>query len=220
MGGKWRILFCDEMERFCPVTEFLDQCSATHQVKLLRLLSLLEEQGPVLTRPYADILHDGIHELRFTLSQDNVRVLYFFCFQRFIVLHNVFYKNTARVPEKEITKVIDYRNRFLKKMTPEKLEENWRAIFKQLKDKKLSDPEFNTFYSKECHICGVTAKTVSAMEGLEEKKGILDRLDISPADYEDLKSGDRCNPSQVIRLAQSLGLPYQSLARCPRLIDG
>ena len=43
--------------------------------------------------------------------------------------HNVFYKNTDRVPEKEINKVIRYRKRFLNKLTPEKLEETWRAVF-------------------------------------------------------------------------------------------
>jgi hypothetical protein len=129
MNRKWRILFCDEMEHFCPVTEFINQCAPKHQVKMLRLISLLEEQGPILPRPYADLLHDNIHELRFTLSQDNVRVLYFFCYGKFIVLYNVFYKNTDRVPEKEIKKVIDYRIRFLKKQNSEKLEKAWHAIF-------------------------------------------------------------------------------------------
>lgn len=117
------------METLCPVTEFINKCPPKHQVKVLRLLSLLEEQGPVLPRPYADTLHDGIHELRFTLSSDNVRVLYFFCYQHFIVLYNVFFKNTNKVPESHIQEVMDYRERFLKKTSKTKLEETWRAIF-------------------------------------------------------------------------------------------
>lgn len=129
MDSNWRILFCDEMEEFCPVTEFINQCPPKHQVKVLRLLSVLEEKGPLLPRPYADLLYDGIHELRFTLSRENVRVLYFFSFQKYIVLYNVFFKNTDKVPEKQIKKVIAYRNKFLKKLSPEKLEENWRAVF-------------------------------------------------------------------------------------------
>lgn len=129
LKSKWRILFCDEMEKVCPVTEFINQCAPKHQVKVLRLLSLLEEQGPILPRPYADILHDGIHELRFSLARDKVRVLYFFCHQKFIVLYNVFFKNTAKVPEQRIQKIIDYRDRFLEHATPNKLEEAWRAIF-------------------------------------------------------------------------------------------
>ncbi len=129
MHKKWRILFCDEMARFCPVTDFIDQCPPKHQVKVLRLLSLLEEQGPVLPRPYADILRDGIHELRFTLSRENVRVLYFFCYEKFIVLYNVFFKNTKKVPEQQIETVINYRERFLKKITPEQLEKTWNDVF-------------------------------------------------------------------------------------------
>ena len=129
MDKKWHILFCDETESLCPVTEFINQCPPRHQVKVLRLLSLLEEKGPVLPRPYADLLRDGIHELRFTLSRENVRVLYFFCFRKFIVLYNVFLKNTQKVPEKQIREVMKYRDSFLEKASPEKLEEAWNVVF-------------------------------------------------------------------------------------------
>ena len=129
MPQKWHIMFCDEIEQACPVTDFINQCAPKHQVKVLRLLSLLEDQGPILPRPYADILYDGIHELRFTLSRTKVRVLYFFCYQKFIVLYYVFFKNTDKVPEKFIRKVIDYRDGFLKKVSKQKLEETWHAVF-------------------------------------------------------------------------------------------
>lgn len=129
MNQKWRILFCDEAEDACPVTEFINGCSPKHQVKVLRLLSLLEEQGPTLPRPYADFLHDGIHELRFSLSKDKVRVLYFFCYQKFIVLYEAFLKNTQKVPEKYISKAIEYRNGFLSRVSKEKLEAVSRAVF-------------------------------------------------------------------------------------------
>lgn len=129
MGQKWHILFCDEIEQACPVTEFINQCPPKNQVKVLRLLSLLEEMGPILPRPYADILYDGIHELRFTLSREKVRVLYFFCYQKFIVLYYVFFKNTRKVPEKYIQKVVEYREDFLQRASREKLEENRLAVF-------------------------------------------------------------------------------------------
>ena len=129
MGNKWHILFCDEIELACPVTDFLNQCQPKHQVKVLRLLSLLEEQGPTLPRPYSDLLTDGIHELRFNLARNKVRMLYFFCFQKFIVLYYAFFKNTQRVPEKYIQKVIRYRDEFLNKKSVEELEENLRAVF-------------------------------------------------------------------------------------------
>ncbi len=129
MRQKWNILFCDEMEQDCPVADFINTCTPRHQVKVLRLLTLLEEQGPILSRPYADILYDGIHELRFTLSQERVRVLYFFCYQKFIVLYYVFFKNTDKVPKKYINKVIAYRNDFLDRVSEKNLEDIYRVIF-------------------------------------------------------------------------------------------
>jgi hypothetical protein len=129
MKPKWRVLFCDGMEHACPVTDFINSRPKKHQVKLLRLIGLLEEHGPTLPRPYADVLHDGIHELRFNLSQDRIRVLYFFCYQKFIVLYEVFFKNTRRVPEKYIDQVIAYRDDFLSRVSEKKLEKISRAVF-------------------------------------------------------------------------------------------
>ena len=107
----------------CPVTEFIEACQPKHQVKILRFLSLLEEQGPILPRPYADLLYDGIHELRVKLSGDQIRILYFFCFQKFIVLYYAFVKTSSRVPDKFIRKVIAYRDDFLEQASLDQLEE-------------------------------------------------------------------------------------------------
>ncbi len=123
MNRKWHIMYCGEEGTDCPVADFIDGCAPRHQVKILRILGLLEEQGPILPRPYADTLHDGIHELRISLSGKQIRLLYFFCFEKFIVLYEAFIKTTGRVPEKIIDKVIDYRERLLADLTPRRLEE-------------------------------------------------------------------------------------------------
>ena len=129
MGKRWHILFCDEIEDACPVTEFINECKPKHQVKVLRLLSLLEEMGPTLRRPYSDLLYDGIHELRFNLSSNKVRVLYFFCYESFIVLYYAFFKNTQKVPEKFIKKVVNYRKDFLTKVSEKNIRKNLHVIF-------------------------------------------------------------------------------------------
>lgn len=128
MRTKWHILFCDDRMRSCPVSEFIENCPPKHRVKILRFLSLLEEQGPTLPRPYADLLYDGIHELRLTLSGDQARVLYFFCYRRFIILYYAFLKNTQKVPDKFIRKVIAYRDEFLESITRKYLEEASGAV--------------------------------------------------------------------------------------------
>ena len=119
---KWHLLYCDREIRRCPVTEFIDACLPKHQVKILRFLSLLEEMGPTLPRPYADLLRDGIHELRIKLSGDQIRLLYFFCYQKYIVLYYGFVKNTKRVPDKFIHRVAAYREVFLSRVNPNHLE--------------------------------------------------------------------------------------------------
>ena len=110
---KWTILYCDAQLKICPISDFIDTLPAKHQIKILRFLELLEEMGPTLPRPYTDILQDGIHELRITLSGDPVRFLYFFCFKDYIVFYHAFWKNTDRVPSKYISKTIRYREELL-----------------------------------------------------------------------------------------------------------
>jgi hypothetical protein len=123
MARSWHILFCDQQIGSCPVSEFIDSCPPKHQVKILRFLALLESEGPTLPRPYADTLADGIHELRIKLSGDQIRLLYFFVHQKFIVLYYAFVKNTRRVPQKFIRKVAEYREQFLQTVPKEHLEE-------------------------------------------------------------------------------------------------
>jgi hypothetical protein len=127
MVKKWAVLFCDPRVRICPVTDFLDSCRPEHRVKILRLISLLEEMGPNLPRPYADLLHDGIHELRVTLSGEPVRLFYFFCFERYIVICDTLRKHTDRVPETVIHRTGLYRDKILAGMNPAILEEAVRA---------------------------------------------------------------------------------------------
>lgn len=122
MERKWHILYCDQQANPCPVTDFIEACAPRHQVKILRFLSLLEEMGPTLPRPYADLLDDGVHELRLKLSGDQVRLLYFFCYRKFIVLYHAFVKNSARVPEKFVRTVAAYRRNLLQRITPTELE--------------------------------------------------------------------------------------------------
>jgi hypothetical protein len=119
---RWHLLYCDEDLQGCPVTEFIDACRPRHQVKVLRFLGLLEEMGPTLPRPYADLLRDGVHELRIKVAGEQVRLLYFFCYRRFIILYHAFVKKTDRVPEKFIDTVIAYRQAFLDRTSARQLE--------------------------------------------------------------------------------------------------
>jgi hypothetical protein len=113
---RWAVLFCDANARDCPVSAFIDKCRVAHQVKLFHILELLEEMGPEMPRPYADILRDGVHELRVKLSGEQIRLLYFFCYERYIVFYSVLSKHTDRVPETYIEATRKYRMDFLRRI--------------------------------------------------------------------------------------------------------
>ena len=115
MHGDWKVVYYEDEESRSEVMAFIERQKANNQTKIFSWLSLLEERGPELPRPYADMLTNGIHELRIKLSGAQTRILYFFCFKDFIVLTNVFIKTTVKVPTVEIKKAIERRESFLKR---------------------------------------------------------------------------------------------------------
>ena len=89
-------------------------------------------------------------------------------------------------------------------------------FFKEIKEKKLADPDFKSFYAGECHICSLTLKVVERMESSGNKNRILSRLNISDTDYDMLKKGDYCRPDQVRRLSRHLNIKTDDEPGCPR----
>jgi hypothetical protein len=75
VGKEWKLLYYSDAEGNCPIKEFVDSRDLRNQAKIMAFLSILEERGPNLPRPYADLLEDGIHELRVKLSGEQIRVL-------------------------------------------------------------------------------------------------------------------------------------------------
>ena len=98
MDTEWEVTYYSKQNGSKPVEEYIDCLSFGEQAKALSFIGLLKEEGPNLHRPYADLLEDGIHELRIKLTGTQVRVLYFFCYQNIIVLTNIFDKHTDKVP--------------------------------------------------------------------------------------------------------------------------
>lgn len=123
MDNKWTVIYYESSEGKCPVVDFIDSRSKRNQAKVMSLISFLEEMGPILPRPYADLLEDGIHELRIKLSGEQIRILYFFCYKDFIILTHAFNKTTDIVPEPEIKKAKKYRKDFLKRFKKNQLRE-------------------------------------------------------------------------------------------------
>jgi phage-related protein len=85
-----------------PVDDFLDELDKKSRAKVAAHMSLLEEQGPNLKRPYADVVRGKIRELRIHHSSNQYRILYFFHLREQIVLVHAFSKKTQQLREKDI----------------------------------------------------------------------------------------------------------------------
>jgi phage-related protein len=85
-----------------PLDDFLDGLDKKSRAKVAAYMSLLEEEGPNLKRPYADIVRGKVRELRIHHSSNQYRILYFFHMVNQIVLVHAFSKKTQQLKKKDI----------------------------------------------------------------------------------------------------------------------
>ena len=85
-----------------PLDDFLDALDKKSRAKVAAYLSLLEEQGPNLKRPYADIVRGKIRELRIHYTSNQFRILYFFQMFDQIVLVHALSKKTPQLKKQDI----------------------------------------------------------------------------------------------------------------------
>jgi len=109
----YKVYFYQTERDECPVDEFLDSLNIKHRAKVLRWIKQLEESGPDLKRPYADILKGKIRELRIPFGRNSYRIFYFFFTGKNVILTHGIYKKTDKTPFKEISKAENYMTDFL-----------------------------------------------------------------------------------------------------------
>jgi len=95
-----KVLVFAEEDGTAPLLKWLDEMPQKIQDKFIVRIERLAAMGHELRRPEADLLRDGIHELRVRHRHDNYRMLYFFCGGDAVVSHGL--KKEDAVPEKEI----------------------------------------------------------------------------------------------------------------------
>lgn len=100
--AEYEVLFYEAADGGCPVQEFLDDLLPKVRGKVAKWLELLEQEGPNLPRPYADVIRGKIRELRVSFGGLHYRFLYFFHGKRIIMTHGVM-KKTSAIPEGEIS---------------------------------------------------------------------------------------------------------------------
>jgi phage-related protein len=121
MNSNWHLLYYIKQDGTKPVEEYINKLSVNERAKTFAFIEHLKEKGPDLHRPYADLLEDGIHELRIKLTGEQVRILYFFCYKDIIILTNAFEKHTDEVPKSEIKTAKKNRDDFLNRYTEQEI---------------------------------------------------------------------------------------------------
>lgn len=108
------VLFFAEDDGSCPFDDWFSQIRPTARARCLAGLKLLEELGYEMRRPQADVLRDGIYELRVKDERLHYRILYFFHERKAVVLSHGFVKKQAAVPEREIEAALRRKLKFKK----------------------------------------------------------------------------------------------------------
>ena len=108
---KTTVVFYQEDETKVPVLDWLDRLPAKAQDKCRVRIERLRDLGHELRRPEADILRDGIYELRVRLGTTNYRFLYFFHGRIAAVLVHGLVKESA-VPQRDIDMAIHRKLKF------------------------------------------------------------------------------------------------------------
>lgn len=109
-----RVIFFQDADGHSPVVEWLEALRRTDALayaKCRAVISRLQEAGHELRRPTADILRDGIHELRTKKGHVNYRLLYFFHGRNLaIVAHGL--TKEDKVPASDIERALSRKRAF------------------------------------------------------------------------------------------------------------
>lgn len=108
---KTLVVFYQDREGNVPVLEWLDALSTKIQDKCVVRIERLRELGHELRRPEADLLRNGIYELRMGREGMNYRILYFFHGRMAAVLAHALTKE-REVPSKDIERALECKRLF------------------------------------------------------------------------------------------------------------
>lgn len=112
-----QLIIYQEANGTAPLIEWLKCQGKKVQNKCQAFIEHLAEHGRDVRRPQADILRDGIYELRPKRQGIQYRILYAFVGQQVVLLTHGFIKEDDKVDPAEINRAIEYRKKY--EMNPE-----------------------------------------------------------------------------------------------------
>lgn len=111
---KTDVCFYQEAEGDAPVLNWLEELAQRDRRAVNKCQAAIErlaEMGHELRRPEADLLRDGIYELRVRVGRVNYRILYFFHGRGLVLLAQGLTKEKA-VPKADIERALQRKHRF------------------------------------------------------------------------------------------------------------
>lgn len=91
-------------------------------------------------------------------------------------------------------------------------------FFRQLKQDKLSRPDFRSMYEKECHICATTVQLASVLCDMKDTRQLQAELGVGHERLTNLIEGECCDPDLVLGLCRCLKMDDTRVVNdCPRL---
>jgi len=111
---KTQVLFYCEADGSAPVLDWLDELADHDRRAFLKCRELIERLGLLgyeLRRPTADLLQDGIYELRARVGRVNYRILYFFHGRNVALLAHGLTK-TKEIPKADLQRALERKARF------------------------------------------------------------------------------------------------------------
>lgn len=112
---KTEVLFYQDADGHCPVVEWLEGLKRMDTIAYAKCVAVIErlaEDGHELRRPTADLLRDGIRELRAKKGRVNYRILYFFHGKDVTVLAHALTKEDV-VPPADIERALRRKAAFV-----------------------------------------------------------------------------------------------------------
>ncbi len=113
---EFEVIFYENENGECPVEEFLNSLDIKMRTKMVGLFKILQEKGNQLREPYSKHIGDGIFEIRCKVGNNITRVMYFFYYERRIILTNGFVKKSPKTPKGEIYLAKNSRIDYIERM--------------------------------------------------------------------------------------------------------
>jgi phage-related protein len=116
-----KVIFYRNIDKKCPVEEFIDTLPAKTAQKVTWTLSLVEDREIVPDKYFKLLKNTNIWEFRIHYDKNIYRIFSFFDGNSVVVAAHGFHKKTQKAPKKEIERAEKYRLDYLKRKKENRL---------------------------------------------------------------------------------------------------